>query len=510
MDLKAHGMLSKNLLRSLETDENRELIETHISTIILNGDLAYKLKKPVDFGFLDYSTLEKRHTFSLEEVRINAAFAPELYLGVTPITGSIEEPQFGGTGKVIDYAVKMRRFEQRAQLDNMVDEGKLDIALMDRAAEMIADFHEKTERVDTHSGYGEPKQVLAPMEENFGLLNELRVSNAKLSEVEAWTYKRFEQIESLLKERKSDGYIRTCHGDLHLHNMALFRNGLIMFDAIEFNPYLNHIDVISDLAFLLMDLEYRGLQQYSYRVLNRYLELTGDYAGVEVLDFYKIYRAMVRAKVAALRAAQAMSESEQSEVMAEVQRYVNLAYGYTQKKEPFMAITHGFSGSGKSTFALMMVEESGAVCIRSDVERIRMFERSGRSALEDGIYTLDATKATYERLLKLAVFVYESGYKVIADATFLKQWQRRLFVDYASESGTPFYIFTMVCDVALMQSRVEQRTKEGGDASEADLEVLQMQIKSAELLLEREREVEVTVDCTSKASMSESVFKGAL
>ncbi|MEA3372854.1 MAG: AAA family ATPase [Campylobacterota bacterium] len=507
MDIKEHGIFTQNLLRSLGTDEKTQLIETHISTIILSGDLAYKLKKPVDFGFLDYSTLEKRYKNSLEEVRINEGFAPELYLGVIPITGSIEDPRIDGEGRVLDHAVKMRRFEQNCQLDNMVDEGRLDMDLMDKAAQMIAAFHKRTEAAAPQSEFGAPVRVLAPMEENFELLKAVGSFQAKIDVVERWTYDGYKRFKPLLKSRKENGFIRECHGDMHLHNMAMFEGKLIMFDAIEFNPYLNHIDVISDLAFLLMDLEYRSLHQLSRRVLNRYLELTGDYEGVRVLDFYKTYRAMVRAKVAALRASQDMLESERQSVMDEVERYIDLALSYTREKEPFMAITHGCSGSGKSTFAQMLVETHGALRIRSDAERMRMFERSDESGLEEGIYTPDTTKATYERLLELAVSVYEAGYSVIVDATFLKQWQRRLFIEHASTAEAPFCLFTMACDHEVMRSRVEHRSEEGSDISEADLEVLQLQIKSAEPLSESEREVEVTIDCSSTASMRQSAAR---
>ncbi len=508
MDIKEHDILSKNLLRSLEADGDTQLIQTHISTIILSGELVYKLKKPVDFGFLDYSTLDKRHKNCLEEVRINEGFAPKLYLGIIPITGSIEDPRIDGEGRVLDYAVKMRRFDQSDQLDNIVEQEGLEIKSMDKIAKVIAHFHEESVPVDAASDYGEPQRVLAPMLENFDLLQRVASEHAfdsELASVIAWTYRQFEKLKPLLQYRKKEGFVRECHGDMHLHNMALHEGKLILFDAIEFNTYLKHIDVISDLAFLLMDLEYRGLICHSRRLLNHYLELTGDYEGVALLDFYKTYRAMVRAKVAALRVAQEMEPDERRAVMGEVIRYIDLALSYTEEKEAFLAIMHGFSGSGKSTCALMMVEEYGALRIRSDVERIRMFERSGENGLEEGIYTPDATKATYERLLELAISVYEGGYPVIVDATFLKQWQRRLFLELSSEVEIPFLILDLQCDTEIMRNRIEERSGTGIDISEADLDVLEKQMQTAEPLSNREMEIRFVVDCTNIESIKRAI-----
>ena len=510
MNLREHDRLVQNLFNTLNAAGNAKLIQTHISTIILSGDLAYKLKKPVDFGFLDYSTLKKRHKYCLEEVRINEGFAPELYLGVVRITGSIKNPSIGGNGRVLDYAVKMRRFSQSDQLDNIAEQGGFKTGSVDELAGLIARYHKESAVVDDKTDYGEPNRVFAPMRENFDLLQTIAVEyqlELELSSVTKWTQEQFDRLKPLLRQRKKEGFVRECHGDLHLHNIAIFKGRPVMFDAIEFNPYLNHIDIISDLAFLLMDLEYRGLHRHSCLLLNRYLEITGDYNGVRLLDFYKTYRAMVRAKVAALRIGQGLKKSERSELMHEVRKYIDLALGYTAEKEAFMAITHGYSGSGKSTFALMMVENCGALRIRSDVERMRMFKKGDRYELSQGIYAPDATKATYRRLFELAVYVYESGYSVIADATFLKRWQRQPFLSYAIKKSIPFVVFDLQCDIKIMRERIEKRINENTDISEADLEVFEMQMRTAEPLSGREKESSLSVDCTTCGSMKTAVDK---
>lgn len=496
MTLNQHIEMVRKLAESLQKDAPSQIIETHISSIILSGDVVYKLKKPVDFGFLDYSTLQRRQTCCEEEVRINRVFAPALYDGIVSINGSAESPSIGGEGDVIDFAVKMRRFDQRSQLDEMAENGTLEVEVMEKAADTIAAFHDKTRRADPQSDYGAPQQVLKPMIENFELLKSAEPFCEKIERLEKWTTTMVQKLEPTLLSRKKDGFIRECHGDLHLHNMTLFEGSVMLFDAIEFNPYLSHIDVISDIAFLLMDLEYRGLYGHAARVLNRYLEQTGDYAALRLLDFYKAYRALVRAKVASLRASQQMLEEERAEMLQEIERYVDLALEYTRDKTPFIGIMHGYSGSGKSTFALMMCERLGAVRIRSDVERMRLRRKNG-----EDIYTAEANEKTYRRLCGLAREAYEGGYSAIADATFLKRWQRELMRNTVSH----FFILTMTCDTALLRERVGNRLREGSDVSEADLQVLETQIARAEPLSELEKASEVRIDCTSMHSMRQAL-----
>jgi predicted kinase len=374
---------------------------------------------------------------------------------------------------------------------------------VDAIAETVAAFHRSAEAAAPESEYGEPGRVLAPMLENFELLETLIDDDetwAALADLKVWTLEQHARLKPRLRERKEGGFIRECHGDMHLHNMARFKGELILFDAIEFNPYLSHIDVISDLAFLLMDLEYRGLPHYSNRLLNAYLEQTGDYEGVPLLDLYKTYRAMVRAKVAALRSAQHLGAAEREAVLGEVRRYVALASDYARRRPFFLAITRGYSGSGKSSAALMAVEAFGALRIRSDVERKRLFG-------EGEIYTPDATEATYKRLAVIAKTVLDGHRSVVADATFLKQWQRELFETLAAEREIRCVILDLKCDTALLRERVQQRMEEGRDVSEADLDVLEMQIASAEPLDAAELLSRRGVDCTTMASMKRDLLK---
>ena len=508
MDMHAHETLVGNLMRELP---DATVVETHISSIILSRDIVYKLKKPVDFGFLDYSTLKKRHHCCLEELRSNRRAAAPLYLGLVTITGSPDVPMIEGEGEVIDYAVKMRRFDENDQLDHVADEGKMTSRTVDTLADLVAGFHGEASAVEANSAYGEPERVLAPMVENFDLLDALlddETLEGVLADLKVWTLDSFQHLRARIEARKQKGFVRECHGDLHLHNIATFEGELILFDAIEFNPFLSHIDIISDLAFLVMDLEYRGLNTYATRLLNRYLEHTGDYEGAVLLNFYKCYRAMVRAKVAALRLGQHLDPVGAEAVREEVARYVDLARSYTQRRIAFLAITHGYSGSGKSTAALTAARACSGLRIRSDVERQRLFAATRGSAegdMEAGIYTHEATRITYEHLASLARMLVQSGLSVIVDATFLKRWQRKLFEALAEEGGWNLLILDMACDKELLKTRLKARMLKGSDVSEADLDVLEHQLHSAEPLGDEERRYVAAIDCSSMERMKKDV-----
>ncbi|WP_345986903.1 AAA family ATPase [Sulfurimonas sp. HSL1-2] len=494
MTERDHDRLVRNLLRLLGQPES-SLIQTHISSVIIAKDVVYKLKKPVDFGFLDYSTLERRKHFCQEEVRINGRYAPLLYLGVVAVTGSVEAPELDGEGAAIEYAVKMRRFDAGAQLDNIASAQGLTGEECDAVADTAAAMHDGAPVVDPDSDYGTPARVVMPMQENFDLMASLHRDGdlaADVAALEQWTRAEHARLTLLLQRRRDDGFVREVHGDMHLHNMALFEGRPMLFDAIEFNPYLNHIDVISDLAFLLMDLEYRGLARQSRRILNRYLEHTGDYAAVALLPFYKTYRAMVRAKVLALHAAQDIAEEARERVVDEVRAYIALAKSYGEKNHPFLMIMHGVSASGKSTLALEAVEAFGALRLRSDIERMRLFRSEGE---EVDIYTAEATAATYGRLEMLAATLLEAGCSAVADATFLAPEQREPFAELAARMGVPFVILDIECSGEELLRRIRIRSEKGNDVSEADEAVLAMQQSRVKPLSQPEQAYRFVLQC---------------
>jgi len=473
-----------------------EVIETHISWVLLCGEFAYKIKKPVDLGFLDFTSLERRRHYCEEELRLNGRLAPQLYLKVVGIGGSAQAPAFEH-GEPFEYAVKMRRFDQHDLLDRMLREQRVAPELIDAIADTVADFHGRIPAVDPDSGFGLPEGIREPVRANFEHLDltltdpQLRV---KLEQVRTWSEQEFERRRGILAARRRSGFVRECHGDMHLGNMAMHEGELVLFDGIEFNPALYWIDVMSEAAFVFMDLDDHGRGDYAMRFLNRYLADTGDYTGVRVLPYYLCYRAMVRAKIAGIRLAQRAGHESAADRDA-LRGYLELAHRYTQQPAPLLLITHGLSGSGKSSIAAPLCERLGAVHLRSDRERQRLFGRGGGAGIGAGPYSADATERTYARLAELAGEVLEAGLSVVVDATFLDRQQRGRFAALAAARGAGFRILHFEASVDELRRRVRARAAAGRDISEADLRVLEHQLKDATPLGTEERVL--TVDTES-------------
>ena len=470
-----------------EVERPVQLRETHISWILLTGRYAYKIKKPVDFGFLDFSTLDKRRFYCEEEVRLNRRFAPQLYLGVEPVTRRDGRIRMGGDGPAVEYAVKMRQFDDGRLLERLAERGALDDALVDDMAAAIAGFHQRAEPAPDDSPWGDPDDIQHWYQENIDHIRPLLEDDGRLRRLqglEAWGRGECARLRETLDRRRREGWVRECHGDLHLGNLVCIDGRVTLFDCIEFNPNLRWIDVVSEVAFLYMDLEHRGLRRQARRFLNRYLQHTGDYAGLALLPYYLVYRALVRAKVAILRLAQAPDAQERHRARAAYDAYADLAQRFTRPGRPALMITCGLSGSGKSSLAVRLVEWLGAVQIRSDVERKRLFglapEARTGSGVDAGIYTREAGRRTYERLLRLARAVVEAGFPVVVDATFLQRARRDAFRELARATGVPFVILYLQAPVELLKRRVRARERAGRDPSEAGVAVLEEQIRDVE------------------------------
>ncbi len=488
-------LIQEPLIRSLVSPEAWpfaveavELVETHISWVLLVGEYAYKIKKPVDFGFLDFSTLEKRKHFCEEELRINRRLAPDIYLQVVAISGTPEQPELEGPGEAFEYAVKMRRFPADGLLSHRP--GELTPELMDQLALQIADFHGRIDICPRDEPWGAPDLVLHPMVENFRHIDQLEHDpdlEAQLERLEAWTRQNHTRLTDTIAARKRDGFVRECHGDMHLGNITLLDGQTLIFDAIEFNPALRWIDLMNEIAFLTMDLDEKGRPELAQRVLNRYLEQSGDYEGLALLRFYQVYRAMVRAKVTALRLGQHDLEAEEREQQGtEFRKYLQLAERYTHDGAPGIIITHGASGSGKSVAARKLVMEISAIQLRSDVERKRLAGLDARARthteVEQGIYSDAFTRRTYRRLAELAEMIVAAGFVALIDATFLRREQRYAFQELAQRLDAPFLILEMQTPEALLRERVRSRLEKGKDPSEADETVLSSQLEQMEPL----------------------------
>jgi aminoglycoside phosphotransferase family enzyme/predicted kinase len=480
-----------------------EVIETHISWVLLTGDYAYKFKKPVDLGFLDFSTLEKRYHYCQEELRLNSRLAPDIYLDVIKITGSEQAPAINGKGPVIEYAVKMRQFPQQELLINRAREKKLTPAHMDQLALCIAGFHTGTTKAAKDTDFGTADAVLLPMVENFKQIFQFTGNDYKqeLDQLKIWSEQEQKRLYGSFQRRKIDGFIRECHGDLHLANIVIYNGIITPFDGVEFNENLYWIDVISEVAFLMMDLEDHRYRNLAFRFLNAWLEQTGDYRGLVVLRYYLVYRAMVRAKINSIRLKQQGSDKQMEQCRNEFENYLQLAIAYTHKSAVRLIICFGLSGSGKTTASQLLLETIPGIRIRSDVERKRIqgipSEMASSSGINTGLYSPDMSQQTYQRLYELARLIIESGYTVIVDATFLKQQQRKLFQALALEKKVSFHIVHCHAKYETMCQRIKSRQQSGGDASEADLDVLDQQIDHQQLLSQEENGFCIDLDTNS-------------
>jgi aminoglycoside phosphotransferase family enzyme/predicted kinase len=493
--------VSQTLLAALQNPalfphpvEQFQVIETHISWVLLTGPYAYKIKKPVNFGFLDFTALAAREHFCEQELKLNQRLTEDLYLEVLPVTGSAEAPQLGGNGEAIEYVLKMRQFPQDGLLSTLQSKGELTTAHIDEMARQIAGFHDKAPRVLSENELGSPDSVMAPVTQNFEQILPFLSEKAdliQLQALEAWARTSFDRLKPLLAQRKAQGFVRECHGDIHLGNITLIDGRVVIFDCIEFNEPFRMTDVYADIGFLAMDLEDRGLKSLSRRLISQYLEHTGDYAGLELLNFYKAYRALVRAKVALFSLSADADHVQRATTLRQYRNYANLAESYSAIPSKFLAITHGVSAVGKSHVAMRLVEALGAIRLRSDVERKRLF-----SADKD-LYAEDASVATYKRLNELAAVVLHAGFPVVIDGTFLKHEQRMVTAQIAEAAGDPFLILDCAAPKAVIEGWLAQRQTKNEDPSDATMEVIEAQLANREPLtadeMLRSRHVETNI-----------------
>lgn len=480
-----------------------QLIETHISWVFLTGRFAYKVKKPVNLGFVDFSTAELRRRCCEEEVRLNRRLAADLYLGVQDIHGPADQARLSGDGPIIEAAVQMRQFAQQDLLSVALERDAVAPELIDRLAEDLAHFHAHAAQATLADPWGQPARILEPALANLETLARLGRSPADAESLKRWTRNELLRLQPRIEERRAAGRIRECHGDLHLGNMTLAGERIQVFDCLEFSPPLRWIDPISDLAFLVMDLEERGHERLALRLLDRWLESGGDHGSLHLLPWYLAYRALVRAKVTALRLDQTgLPPMERQELGETLDRYLERARRAMAPPRGTLVITHGISGSGKS-HAARQLREQGWIHLRSDVERLRLFNRWGcggpgphaaRLNHQDA-YAAAVSALLYETvLMEAAEAALAAGLAVVVDATFLARSQRTGFLELAQRNHAGFAILACSAPLNLALERLEKRSLQGGDPSEADASVLTNQCNILEGLDEQERRWVVQVD----------------
>lgn len=483
-----------------------KVIETHISWVLLTGHFAYKIKKPVNFEFLDFSTLAKRRFFCHQEVRANQALSPDIYLAAIPLTGSVEQPFFSGEGETFDYAILMREFQQDRLLTELLDQHELTSKIIDDVAILLANFHKRAATNPPQAFFGSPEQIHTPVVQNFTQIAPLLTDPADLAilhELATWSEQSWHQLHPTLVERKQQQFIKECHGDIHLGNITMMGDKPVIFDAIEFNDELRWTDTIADLAFLAMDLRDKNCEAYAYQLISYYLEYTGDYSGLATLPYYLCYRALVRAKVQLFHLRHAKNSQESADVMEKVRRYLALAKVFTIKTAPILFITCGLAGSGKSTVAQTLVRDRGVIRLRSDVVRKQLHDldnlAKSNSTLNNHIYTHDATQQTYDRLGVLATQIINAGFSVVVDATFLRRSQRNHFAQLAEQLGVTLVILACAAPLKTLEARIELRQAVHRDPSEATLEVLHMQRSLQELLVPEELEMALVIDAQDES-----------
>lgn len=474
------------------------LEQTHVSYVLLTGDYAYKLKKAVNFGFLDFSTLELRQHFCQEELRMNQRGAPELYLEVVPIRQNGDKFSLGeGAGEIVEYAVKMRQFPQGALFSDRFERGELTVELMERLGRVVAQFHANARSDEYIRSFGKVAQVREAFDQNYEQTEKYiggPQTQQWFEETKQYTDNFFATQGDLLESRIQNHWIRECHGDLHARNISLWQDQIILFDCIEFNEPFRFVDVMYDIAFAVMDLEARGRKDLANAFLNTYVEQTGDWEGLQLLPLYLSRQAYVRAKVTSfLLDDPAVSEEQKQQATESASQYYKLAWEYTQQHQGQLILMSGVSGSGKTTVARKLARQMDAIHIRSDAVRkhlggIPLEQRGG-----DDLYTPQMSQKTYDRLLKLGVLLASQGYKVILDAKYDRVSPRQSAIAQAKDRNLSLRILHCIAPIEVLRDRLKART---GDIADATADLLDSQLAAVEPYTAEERGYVTPIDTT--------------
>jgi aminoglycoside phosphotransferase family enzyme/predicted kinase len=457
-----------------------ETVETHISIVFLAGECAYKLKRAVKYPYLDFSTPELRRAACEAELALNRRTAPQLYLEVRAIgrrpDGTI---RWGGDGAPLDWVVVMRRFEQHQLLDEVARAGGLSAPLMLDLAARIAGFHREAE---PRPNYGGGAVMAEVAETNLRILRERRsagFAEAELDALRARLRQELARCAARLDERQAQGKVRLCHGDLHLRNICLLDGKPVLFDALEFSEAIASVDVLYDLAFLLMDLEHRGAPDLANLTLNRYLDLTGEDDGLAALPLFLSLRAVIRGHVIATAAEHGRGSRDRATAFAEARRYAGEAAAMLRAAPPRLVAIAGLSGSGKSSLALRLAPElgvaPGARVLRSDVLRKRRFGLMPEETLPPEAYRPEVTTLVYRELCERAAVALKAGYAAVIDAVALREEERRAFAAVAEAASVPFTGLWLDAPADAMRARIGMRH---ADASDASVEVLDQQLQA--------------------------------
>ena len=481
--------------------------ETHLSFIVLTGDIAYKVKKALKLDFIDASSLQRRRELCEEELRINRRFAAELYLEVVPIVLIADRLAFEEVGAPVEYAVKMQQFDEREEMQTLLRTKALTATDLAGLGERIAWIHANSVVLRDANRRG-TECFVRKVQENLASISARAAAidaTSQVSQLSLWTETTVQARMDELVARERDGFIRECHGDLHTGNIIRWNGQLTAFDAIEFDVDLRFTDALNDAAFLWMDLIAKQHPDLAFVFLNRYLECTGDYAGVSLLPCYSVYRALVRAKVELISFEQRPSEPTHAD---DARAFLSCAHTLSSKRHAQLVVMHGASGSGKSWLSGQLMPALPAVRIRSDLERKRLAGiESGHLFVKapQGIYSLEFNERTYVHLLECARRCLRGGLNVIVDAAFLKAHERLTFAAMAREEDARFSIVSCEADPQTLRSRITQRNAARNDPSDADEKVMLRQLQTMDPFAPEETTHLLRVDTRAADALSQTM-----
>lgn len=408
-----------------------------------------------------------------------------------------------GTGEVLEWAVMMIQFDPKLQFDRLVEKKLLNKKHIELLADSIITFHNSLPSSDPESRYGNATDTHKPVLDNYLQAKHFdakKLFTDRLNKLQHWHEAQFSRCENLINNRKNHGLVRECHGDLHLGNIALQHDEIIIFDCIEFNDNLRHIDLINEISFLLMDLDAKDQTNLANHFMNYWLQKCGDFEALYLLNYFRVYRAMVRTKVSIIEASQQTGKNKNS-ALEQAELYISLAQRYTSASNNAIIINHGLSGSGKSTISKQLASPINAIYIRSDIERKRLLPSNSN------IYSKDATKKTYDRLEEACKAILTSGYSAIIDATFLAYERRKQFFSLAKTLNTPCIILDFYAPQKLLEKWLVERAERGTDASDADINILRQQIKTQDTLTAQEQNISIFLDTSQTIDIKSLVRK---
>jgi aminoglycoside phosphotransferase family enzyme/predicted kinase len=493
-------------------------LQTHISAIFITDGLVFKIKKPVDFGFLDFSTLEKRKYYCEEEVRLNARLCPDIYLGVVPITDDGARIGVDGPGTVIEYAVKMRRLPQESMMDELLRLGRVTPDDVKRIAAVLFPFYRSARTGPQIDRYGTIGVVGLNCDENFNQTKPFvgkTISAHDYGTIKEFTEQTFKTKAGLFEERVRGGFIREGHGDLHSRNICITPEEIYVYDCIEFNERFRMGDVAQDVAFLSMDLDYFRYPGLSRLFIDEYIGLSSDKALGGLIDFYACYHAFARGKVASFELDESEIDAEEKErAVRRARAYFHLAHHYAVREtSPFLVITFGLAGTGKSRLAQSLVEEMDFCAVSSDEVRkeIAGVDRHEHhyGGFEEGIYSRRMTERTYGALLERAQILLTDNRSVVLDACFLREDERKGALEVAEKTGSRFLILAITCPDETVKKRIKKRMKEKS-VSDGTIDVYLKQKVLRQPLTDREQERALGLDTSQDGQQNVRTIVGRL